>query len=86
MTKEKKHLKKVDPILKDIITTIPSDQVVSTKNVFHDLMSCILEQQIHYRSTKKMFQKMLNNANLTMLTLDNFPEFEKKHLKMLNSL
>ena len=40
-------------------------------------MSCVLEQQIHYRSTKRIFQKMLERADLKTLTLDNFPKFEK---------
>ena len=78
MVSEINHLKKVDPILKKIIDTIPSPQFISTKNVFHDLMSCVLEQQIHYRSTKKVFQKMLDKANLEILNPDNFSEFEKK--------
>jgi DNA-3-methyladenine glycosylase II len=67
-----------DAVLKNIIKTIPEPQFQSTKNVFHDLMSCILEQQIHYRSTKKIFQKMLNNASLEILTPENFPQFEEK--------
>jgi DNA-3-methyladenine glycosylase II len=67
-----------DAILKSIISTIPEPQFQSTNNVFHDLMSCILEQQIHYRSTKKVFQKMLNTASLEILTPENFPQFEEK--------
>jgi DNA-3-methyladenine glycosylase II len=67
-----------DVILKNIISTIPKPSFQSTNNVFHDLMSCILEQQIHYRSTKKIFQKMLNVASLEMLTPENFPQFEEK--------
>ena len=67
-----------DAILKNIIQTIPEPQILSTNNVFHDLMSCILEQQIHYRSTKKLFQKMLNTAALEILTPENFPQFEEK--------
>lgn len=67
-----------DAILKNIIATIPEPQIQSTNNVFHDLMSCILEQQIHYRSTKKIFQKMLNSASLEILTPENFPQFEEK--------
>ena len=77
MPSEKNHLKKVDPVLKEIITTIPFPQIESTKNVFHDLMSCVLEQQIHYRSTKKVFQKMLDKSNLEILHPDNFSEFER---------
>ena len=41
-------------------------------------MSCILEQQIHYRSTKRIFQKMLERADLQILTLKNFEQFEQK--------
>jgi DNA-3-methyladenine glycosylase II len=67
-----------DAILKSIISTIPEPQFRSTNNVFHDLMSCILEQQIHYRSTKKVFQKMLNTASLEILTPENFSQFEEK--------
>lgn len=67
-----------DAVLANIINTIPEPQIQSTNNVFHDLMSCILEQQIHYRSTKKIFQKMLNTASLDILTPENFPTFEEK--------
>ena len=67
-----------DAVLGNIIATIPAPQIQSTNNVFHDLMSCILEQQIHYRSTKKIFQKMLNTASLEILTPENFAQFEEK--------
>jgi len=60
------------------LNKIPLPAIENTPNVFHDLMSCIIEQQIHYRSTKKVFQKMLDKANITILTPENFPEFEKK--------
>jgi DNA-3-methyladenine glycosylase II len=74
---DKQMLFDADPILKNIIATIELPQIISTNDVFHDLMSCILEQQIHYRSTKRIFQKMLQTANIERLTLDNFSEFEK---------
>lgn len=77
MNSEKK-IAKSDPILEKIISELPEPKIDSTNNVFHDLMSCILEQQIHYRSTKKIFQKMLNTANLERLTPTNFHQFEKK--------
>jgi len=70
-------LAQADPILAKIIATIPEPRTESTKDVFSDLMSCVLEQQIHYRSTKKIFQKMLEKAALKTLTLDNFTDFEK---------
>jgi DNA-3-methyladenine glycosylase II len=66
-----------DPILKNIISTIELPTIETTNDVFHDLISCILEQQIHYRSTKRILKKMLQTANIERLTLDNFPEFEK---------
>ena len=71
-------LKAKDPILEKIIAMIPEPKTESTNDVFFDLMSCILEQQIHYRSTKRIFQKMLERADLQTLTLDNFEDFEKK--------
>ena len=57
--KAKSHLIAKDEILKDILASIELPEVESTKSVFHDLMSCIIEQQIHYRSSKKIFEKML---------------------------
>lgn len=76
----KQYLINADEKLAHIISLIPEPLVESTKDVFFDLMSCILEQQIHYRSTKKIFAKMLQRAEVDNLTLQNFPEFEAKAL------
>jgi len=76
----KAFLLQSDPILANIIRTIPEPVTVSSDNVFMDLVSCVLEQQIHYRSSKKIFLRLLDKAGLTELTPDNFPEFEKKAL------
>ena len=65
-------LENSDPILKNIIAAIPEPQIQSTNNVFHDLVSCIIEQQIHYRSTKNIFKKALERAGIEHLTPDNF--------------
>jgi DNA-3-methyladenine glycosylase II len=65
-------LKITDPILANIIAHIELPIINSTNDVFHDLMSCIIEQQIHYRSTKRIFSKALERANIEHLTLDNF--------------
>lgn len=73
-------LSKSDPILEKIILQVPQPQIATTNDVFHDLMSCVLEQQIHYRSTKKVFQKMLNSANLERLSPANFQQFEERAL------
>ena len=78
MTKTAEILRGCDPILARIIDTIPEPTIESTNDVFFDLMSCILEQQIHYRSTKRIFQKMLERADLQILTLENFDQFEQK--------
>jgi DNA-3-methyladenine glycosylase II len=66
-----------DPVLANIIQSVPLPFFGSTGNLFHDLMSCIFEQQIHYRSTKRIFQKMLDRAGLTRLSPANFEAFEK---------
>lgn len=71
---------KKDEVLAKVMATVPQPKVWSTNNVFHDLLSCVLEQQIHYRSTKKIFQKLLNLAGLTELNLTNFEYFEEKAL------
>ena len=88
MTKTAEILRGCDPILEMIINTIPEPKIESTNDVFFDLMSCILEQQIHYRSTKRIFQKMLERADLQTLTLENFEQFEEKafaHIKLSES-
>lgn len=74
----KEFLTKADATLSRVMAQIPEPEIESTHNVFHDLMSCILEQQIHYRSTKKTFRKMLDRASLDRLTLENFAQFEEK--------
>jgi DNA-3-methyladenine glycosylase II len=70
-------LAKNDPILEKIISQVAKPSIISTKDVFHDVMSCIIEQQIHYRSTKKIFANVLKRANIEHVTLDNFHLIEK---------
>ncbi len=81
------EIKYTDPILLKIITQIEKPNINSTNDIFHDVMSCIIEQQIHYRSTKKIFAKALERAGIEKLTLDNFHLFKKHslpHLKLAN--
>jgi len=75
------HLSEKDEILKLIIQQVSLPELVSTHQVFHDLMSCIIEQQIHYRSTKKTFTKLLQKAEIDLLTTDNFSVLEEKGLQ-----
>ncbi|MCB0518225.1 MAG: DNA-3-methyladenine glycosylase 2 family protein [Lewinellaceae bacterium] len=72
------HLSANDEVLQRIIAQLPLPKFRSTKNVFHDLMSCLIEQQIHYRSSKRIFQKMMDAAGIEMLTVENFSTLEKK--------
>lgn len=69
-----------DPVLQTLSNSYKITDIESTQSVFHDLISCIVEQQIHYRSTKKTFEKMLQLAGLRLLTLENFEIFESKGL------
>lgn len=78
------ELAKNDPILGQIIENSQNPAFNSTNNVFHDLMSCVVEQQIHYRSTKKIFSKAIERAGIEILTCDNFYRFEKESLPHLN--
>lgn len=72
------HLAANDVILAEIIDTISLPEIDRTGDVFHDLMSCIIEQQIHYRSTKKTFQKLLAAADIDRLTVANFSILEEQ--------
>jgi DNA-3-methyladenine glycosylase II len=76
-------LSKTDPVLEKLILQIPKPSIESTKNVFHDLMSCIIEQQIHYRSTKKIVAKALVRAGINHFTPENFHLFEEHSLPEL---
>lgn len=78
-----KTLAKNDPILEKIILQIPKPEIESKYDVFHDLMSCIIEQQIHYRSTKRIFAKALERASVDHLTIDNFHLIEKHSLSQI---
>lgn len=78
-----KTISKQDPVLEKIIAQVPKPVFHSTRDVFHDIMSCILEQQIHYRSTKRIFARALERANILHLTPDNFHLFETHGLSPL---
>ena len=79
-TEATQFLAKSDPILANIIAQIPEPIVESTNDVFHDMLSCIIEQQIHYRSTKKTFKKALERAGIERVTLNNFHLLEEHAL------
>lgn len=74
------HFSTNDDVLRHIIPQLHIEKVASTENVFHDLVSCVIEQQIHYRSTKGTFQRLLEQANLDQLLPSNFHIFEDKAL------
>lgn len=74
------YLAEKDAGLATIISQIDPPAIESTCDVFHDLMSCVIEQQIHYRSSKKTFQKLLDTASITRLNRENFAHFEEKAL------
>ncbi|NLR93479.1 DNA-3-methyladenine glycosylase family protein [Flammeovirga agarivorans] len=77
----KKFLMRCDPVLQKIIPIVNDPIICTTNNVFNDLLSCVIEQQIHYRSTKKQFKKLLDKADLQELTPENFSIFEDQALK-----
>jgi DNA-3-methyladenine glycosylase II len=76
-------LSKQDSILANIIAQIPEPIIETTGDVFHDMLSCIIEQQIHYRSTKNIFKKALERAGIEYVTLDNFHLLEEHSLPQI---
>ncbi len=76
-----KFLSQADDVLRRVINTVKINEIQSTNNVFNDLISCIIEQQIHYRSTKKIFDKMLQKTEIESLTIEKFEKFERVALK-----
>lgn len=65
-----------DAVLQTIIKETELPVWVSTQNVFHDVMSCIIEQQIHYRSSKNVFRHLMQEAGLDELHPETFPQLE----------
>ncbi|MCG9879875.1 MAG: hypothetical protein MH472_04685 [Bacteroidia bacterium] len=72
-----------DPILRKIVQEMPEPTFESTGDVFHDLVSCVVEQQIHYKSTKRIFARALERASITHLSIENFSAFEEFGLSQL---
>lgn len=83
MNKEQQLLASSDPVLRKIIEVIDLPEHPKTNPFFHDLMACIIEQQIPYRSTKNIFERLLIKSDINTLTPENFEVFEKKALKDL---
>jgi DNA-3-methyladenine glycosylase II len=65
-----------DTTLQRIIESTQLPVWRSTENVFHDVMSCIIEQQIHYRSSKNVFQYVMQEAGLEIVTVHNFDQLQ----------
>lgn len=77
------NLSIADPIIGNIIQQLEKPTIISTNDVFHDLMSCIIEQQIHYRSTKRIFAKALERAGIERLSIHNFHLLEELALSQI---
>lgn len=75
-----KYLSDRDPVLKEIINKTPKPEPIVPNPMFHDLLACVIEQQIPYRSTKRTFEKLLSKAEINVLTPENFEHFEEKGL------
>ncbi|MEM7035778.1 MAG: hypothetical protein AAF570_02290 [Bacteroidota bacterium] len=77
------HLSQADPVLNGMLVEEGPPPIASTGSVFHDLVGCVIEQQIHYRSTKRIFLRRVERAGLEVLTPENFEVFERDGLKDL---
>jgi DNA-3-methyladenine glycosylase II len=71
-----------DAVLQAVIKATELPQWTSTHNVFHDVMSCIIEQQIHYRSSKHVFAHVMQEAGLQELHVDDFQILERVLYKL----
>lgn len=68
-------LRESDEVMDGLIEDLPYPLIESTGNLYHDLIGYVIEQQIHYRSTKNTFGKLLTKAGLTELTPEVFDLF-----------
>jgi len=75
-TAKRRHWAGADEVMKGVAKAYPIRLRPSTQNIFHDLMSCIIEQQIHYRSSKNVFAYLLQEAGVEEATPDNFDLIE----------
>lgn len=81
------HLKEVDNRLKTIITNINLPMIKLTGDVFEDMVSCILDMQIHYRGKATRYHKLkllLNNTQITSNTIFSIADEGLKELKISN--
>lgn len=46
-----------DPVLQEIIEHIDEPKIASSEDVFYDLVTCIVDQQIHYKAKGNLNQK-----------------------------
>lgn len=53
------YLRQRDSVLARIIETIPAPVYDSSGDVYYDLLSCVLDQQIHYRTQTTGFARFL---------------------------
>ena len=82
------YLSAKDPVLGDIIDILQKPAIQSTDDMFFDLVTCILEQQIHYRSkgtyTKKFMELIRHQETSPQLILTLDPhEFALKKISGL---
>ena len=66
------HLSRRDIVIENIIEKIKKmPRIESTHDVFYDLLSCILDQQIHYRSKFNVVNKLTAFLNGVMPSAEN---------------
>lgn len=81
-------LKGKDPILNEIIRTIPAPMIASTNDVFYDLVGCIVAQKIHYRGKSPWMKKLsilLKERHPTPESVLNIDEKAFAEMKLSNN-
>ncbi len=77
LSKEQKYLSGKDAHLAKIIQAIPLTVIESSKQVFYDLVSCIVGQQIHYRRVVPVFKKFIDLLPYQIPTPENISQIDE---------
>ncbi len=77
------HLTENDERLAPIIAEVTLPEIHSTRNIFFDLSSCIIGQQIHYRRSVPAFQRLIAQLPGEQLTPETVLALREEDIRSL---